>query len=103
MPATATGESADATRPRERQGTCSCGSGMPVTTLVVDGKAVEMVVLPLIFKKFAEAGCQPDAIVAQQLLDQAKIYNSIPTEAEECYRQAILLEYIKFSDQEAKP
>lgn len=103
-PATVTGEAAGTTvKPAERQVTCSCGSGAPVTKLVVDGKTVEMLVLPLILRKFFEVGRPPDADVAREILDMAKIYNSVPAEAEESYRQAILLEYIKFRDQEAKP
>ena len=89
--------------PTERQTTCSCGSGVPVTKLVVDGKPVELLVLPLIFKKFCEQGRKPDANVVLEILAAAKIYNAVPADAEEQYRQAILLEYTTFWNQETKP
>ena len=59
--------------------------------------------LPLIFKKFYANGRQPDAEAAQEILQAAKIYNAVPAVAEEHYRQAILLEYATFWQQEAKP
>lgn len=84
-------------------GTCSCGSGVPVTKLVIDGQTIEMLVLPLIFEKFCANGRQPDAEAAQEILQAAKIYNAVPVVAEEHYRQAILREYTTFWQQEAKP
>jgi uncharacterized metal-binding protein len=91
---------ASTSKKEERQGTCSCGSGIPVTKVVIDGKTVEVLALPLIFKKFLEEGRKPDAGVAQELLETAKIYNSVPTDAEENYRKAILVEYTNLWNKE---
>ncbi|MDD4870946.1 MAG: putative zinc-binding protein [Kiritimatiellae bacterium] len=91
-----------AAKQSERQVTCSCGSGIPVTKFVIDGKPIEMLALPLIFKKFSESGRRPDANVVQEILEMAKIYNPVPVESEENYRKEILVEYTKFWNQETK-
>jgi uncharacterized metal-binding protein len=67
---------------------CSCGSGIPVTRLKIAGKAVEVVALPLIFDQFHDDGKSPDG-----LFDAVKVYNSIPSELEAAYREAVLRAY----------
>ena len=91
---------ASTAKKEERQGTCSCGSGIPVTKIVIDGKTVEVLALPLIFKKFRDEGRKPDADVARELLETAKIYNPVPVEAEENYRKSILVEYTNLWNKE---
>ncbi|MEI6425595.1 MAG: hypothetical protein WCP55_25505, partial [Lentisphaerota bacterium] len=81
-------------------GTCSCGSGIPVTKIVIDGKTIEVLALPLIFKKFQDAGRKPDSDVVREILETAKIYNPVPVEAEENYRKAILVEYTNLWNKE---
>lgn len=73
--------------------TCSCGSGMPVYRLAIEGKMVEIVALPLIFCEFSEAGRSADAVLADELLAAVKIYNSVPPDAEQSWREAILQAY----------
>ncbi|MFA6568322.1 MAG: putative zinc-binding protein [Victivallales bacterium] len=92
-----------AAKQAERQGACSCRPGIPVTRIVIDGKAMELLALPLIFKKFRDAGRKPDADVIREILETAKIYNPVPLEAEENYRKTILAEYTRFWNQEEKP
>ncbi|MDD4870802.1 MAG: putative zinc-binding protein [Kiritimatiellae bacterium] len=101
-PAAAVKTGAPSAKKTERQETCSCGSGVPVTKLLIDGKTIEMLALPLIFKKFYESGRKPDANVAQEILETAKIYNPVPVESGENYRKEILVEYTRFWNQEAK-
>lgn len=84
----------------ERQGTCSCGSGIPVTKIVIDGKTIEVLALPLIFKKFRDESRKPDADVAREILETAKIYNPVPEEAKENYQKAILVEYTNLWNKE---
>ena len=38
------------------QATCSCGSGIPVQNIHVNGQTVTLIALPLIFQHFYEAG-----------------------------------------------
>lgn len=80
----------------EVQAACSCGSGIPVQTLVVSGSSVSLVGLPLIFENFYAAGKLPGEEVMKELVDTVKIYNSIPIEAEESYSSAIMNAYAAF-------
>ena len=41
------------------QATCSCGSGIPLQDMVVNGKTVTLIALPLIFQQFREFGKPP--------------------------------------------
>jgi hypothetical protein len=78
------------------QATCSCGSGIPVQKLVIDGQTVTLVALPLIFENFRQQGKLPGSETAQELLETVKIYNPIPTDAEADYRETLLREYTAF-------
>lgn len=80
--------------------TCSCGSGIPIKRIAVDGQVVEIVALPLILQQFREAGRGPDEAAARDLLAAVKIYNSVPPEAEPAYRAALRREYAAFCEQE---
>jgi DGC domain len=77
----------------ERQAPCSCGSGIPVTTLHVAGRKVALVALPLIFVQFCEAGKLPDESTKAELMQAVKVYNPIPDAEEEAFAQAVLQEY----------
>ena len=82
------------------QATCSCGSGIPVQKLAIDGRVITLVGLPLIFERFREAGKQPTDAVQQELFDTVKIYNPIPAGEEEAYAFAILREYNAYWEKE---
>jgi len=77
----------------EREATCSCGSGVPVTKLIIKGQTVELVALPLIFRQFRDAGRGREAAVLRELFETVKVYNPVPPEAEADYREAVLREY----------
>jgi uncharacterized metal-binding protein len=74
---------------------CSCGSGIPVQTLNIDGKTVEFLALPLIFAKLRETGRAPEAI-ADELMASVEIYNAVPDDLRPAYRTAILREYTEY-------
>ncbi len=83
--------------------TCSCGSGVPVTRLEMDGRTVELLALPLIFTALHEAGIlADDPATADKLMQTVKIYNEVPAMAESRYREVILREYKDFCAREAK-
>jgi uncharacterized metal-binding protein len=86
-----------------REATCSCGSGVPVTTVSIDGRTVELVALPLIFRQCREKGGGQDAEAARELFETVKIYNAVPAEAEGSYREAVLREYAAFCEKEKQP
>jgi len=74
---------------------CACGSGIPVQTVTIDGQAVKLLALPLIFANFRERGRTPE-VAAEELLASVATYNSIPEEAKSAYRTAILREYTAY-------
>ena len=76
-----------------RDSACSCGSGIPAATLVIDGQPVQLAGLPLIFQQFRETGQTPSAATTAALMDQIKIYNPIPAQSQDAYRTAIAQEY----------
>ena len=87
----------------EREATCSCGSGVPVTKVTINGQTVEVVALPLIFRQFREAGRGQDEAARRDLFETVKIYNAVPAEAEDSYRDAVLREYAAFCEKEKQP
>ena len=74
---------------------CSCGSGMPVQNVLIDGQWVGLLALPLIFANFRERGREPD-VAADELLASVAVYNYIPEQSKPDYREAILREYASF-------
>ena len=85
------------------QATCSCGSGIPIQEIQVDGQNVKMMALPLIFEKLREDGKMPSESTGRELLETVKIYNPIPDGAEEVYSVALLREYDAFCRQQESP
>jgi hypothetical protein len=71
-----------------------------VQTLAIDGQAVTLVALPLIFAQLREAGKASDTGAARELLDTVKIYNSVPLEAEGAYAVALLDAYVAFCERQ---
>ena len=97
---TRTGEAAPPAHREAEAVACSCGSGVPVRKLVIDGNQVELVALPLIFQQFREEGRAADAATGAELLKTVKIYNRVPPEAEDRWREAILREYRAYREGE---
>jgi uncharacterized metal-binding protein len=75
---------------------CSCGSGIPVQTVQVNGQAVTLIALPALFEQFQQAGKHPSPETAAALLEQVKIYNTVPIEAEAAYQEILAQEYARF-------
>jgi uncharacterized metal-binding protein len=86
-----------------KQATCSCGSGIPIQEIQVDGHKVTLVALPLIFAKMQADGKTPSGEIERELLETVKIYNPIPDGAEESYAAALLREYQAFCQQQEVP
>jgi DGC domain-containing protein len=78
---------------------CSCGSGIPVRKLVIDGHAVTLIALPLIFEQFRDSGKTPSASTARELLEAARVYNPVPPGEDESYAMTLLREYAAFCEQ----
>src|SRR5512140_2724586 len=82
--------------------TCSCGSGIPVQTLSIAGKAVTLVGLPLFFQQLREAGKAPSEETGRELLEQVKIYNPIPPGEESATLAAVTGAYAAYWAKEAR-
>jgi hypothetical protein len=80
----------------DKVATCSCGSGIPIQKVNIEGQVITLVGLPLIFQQFREAGKAPDVSTLGEMMDTVKVYNPIPVEAEPAYSEAILGEYRVF-------
>jgi len=79
---------------QSKEVTCSCGSGVPVRRVVIDGQTVEFVALDPIFKRFRDAGRGPDETTLREVFDMVKLYNDVPLAAEASYREVIRREFI---------
>ena len=75
---------------------CACGSGIPVRKIIVDGREVQLVGLPLIFQQFFEAGKIPNGATLDELMATIKIYNPIPAEEDRAYSEAIRKAYMDY-------
>jgi hypothetical protein len=75
------------------QATCSCGSGIPLQDMVVNGKTVTLIALPLIFQQFRDSGKPASQEIIRELLETVKVYNPIRPDEEEAYAAALLREY----------
>lgn len=90
--ATTPGEQATQDQPASEV-TCSCGSGIPVRRVVIDGQTVEFVALEPIFQKFLTAGRGCDETTLNEVFELVKVYNDVPPASEASYRQAIQREF----------
>ena len=89
------------TEPEEtKQATCSCGSGIPVQEIQIDGHAVTIVALPLIFAKLLADGKTPSNSTERDLLEMVRIYNPIPVGEDEVYTKALLDAYQLYYQQQ---
>jgi uncharacterized metal-binding protein len=80
----------------EKVATCSCGSGIPVQKVQINGREVTLIALPLIFQQLREDGKQPADVTGQELLDTVRIYNPVAAGEEDAYRAILLKEYDAF-------
>jgi uncharacterized metal-binding protein len=75
------------------EATCSCGSGIPIQKVAVNGQTVTLLALPLIFQQFRDAGKAPGEATAREMLDVVKVYNPIPEGTSPAYVEMLLREY----------
>ncbi len=75
------------------QATCSCGSGIPIQKVVINGQEVTLIALPVIFQQFKEAGKTPGPASIKELMETLKIYNPIQDAEEAAYQEMLLKEY----------
>jgi uncharacterized metal-binding protein len=78
------------------EATCACQSGIPIQNVIIAGKEVTIVGLPLIFQQFTETSKYPSEEDVGALMDTIKIYNPIPAEEEPAYRDGIRKAYMNY-------
>jgi uncharacterized metal-binding protein len=82
------------------QATCSCGSGIPVQDIVIDGHTVTLIALPLIFQQVRDSGKPPSPDTTRELLETVKVYNPIPPGEEQVYSSSLAREFTVFCEKE---
>jgi len=82
------------------QATCSCGSGIPVQKVSINGRTEELIALPLIFLQFRQADKPPSSGTAREILETVKIYNAVPSGEEDSYAAMLLREYAAYCEQQ---
>jgi len=80
------------------QATCSCGSGIPVMSVQLNGEPVTLVAVPAIFEEFRDSDKRPSAETTAEILAQTRIYNPIPDDAADLYAAVLAREYSAFYD-----
>ncbi len=80
----------------KKAATCSCGSGIPIQKIVIEGQEISLLALPLIFQQFREAGKKPCDVTFSELMGTVKIYNPIAGEKEQTYTAVIAQEYTAY-------
>jgi uncharacterized metal-binding protein len=79
---------------------CSCGSGIPVQVVPINGQDVKLIALPLILSNFRQEGKQPSTTTSKELLETVRLYNEIPQGEDEKYCEVLLTEYTNFYNKE---
>jgi uncharacterized metal-binding protein len=98
----AAGTQAPEEEAEDKVATCSCGSGIPVQSVQVDGQTVTLVALPLIFEQFYEQRGRVDSDdVTAELMKAVKIYNPVPEQQEPAYARAVMSAYAAFCEEKA--
>jgi uncharacterized metal-binding protein len=76
--------------------TCSCGSGIPIQKVEINGQLVTLVALPLIFERLYQAGKLPSDETHRELMETVKVYNPVTAEDEPSYAVALEREYAAY-------
>ena len=76
--------------------TCSCGSGIPVRVLEIDGRKVEVLALPLVLDMFRQAARPVTDATAAEMLETVRLYNYIPEGEDAAWKRALGGEYASY-------
>ncbi len=76
--------------------TCCGGPTIPITRVKLGGASVGLVALEPIFEQVYQQGHRDGAGVDEELLKAVKVYNFVPSSAEQSYKATLLEEYSRF-------
>ena len=79
---------------------CSCGSGVPVKVLQIDGREVEVLALPSILRMFREAAKPVSHETAAEMFETVRLYNQVPEGAEASWKLALGRAYASYIAEE---
>jgi len=77
-------------------GACACGSGIPVTTVVLDGRSIQIMALEPILELACGQGLRADDAVSGQIMDTVRVYNAVPVGDEAAWEQAVGVAWREF-------
>ncbi len=77
--------------------TCSCGSGIPVMFIEIDGNKVEVLALPAIFELFRQAAKPATDETAAEMFETVRLYNRVPEGTEASWTLALGRAYASYS------
>jgi hypothetical protein len=75
---------------------CACGSGIPVTTVELDGRAVQIMALAPILELAYGQGLRAGGPIPDQIIETVRVYNEIPAEDDALWAQAVSLAWQEF-------
>lgn len=79
----------DAAAPAATTAACACGSGIPVTTVQVGGRSVQIIALQPILDLAYEQGLRADGVPPAQIMETVRVYNTIPADDDLVWQQAV--------------
>lgn len=85
---------------KEAVATCSCGSGIPIQKVQVDGQEMTLVALPVIFQNIFEQGKTAGEEAANEIMAMVKIYNAVDPAVEADLKTVVLEAYATYCRQE---
>ena len=81
---------------------CACGSGVPVTTVQIDGRSVEIMALAPILELAYEQGLRADGALPDRIIETVRVYNAIPAGDETLWEQGVTVAWRDFCAGEEK-
>jgi uncharacterized metal-binding protein len=86
----------------ETVATCSCGSGIPIQKVQVNGQEITLVALPLIFQNIFQLGKTPPFgnEVVHEIMEMVKIYNAVDPTVEADVEAAVHEAYVYYCRQQ---
>jgi len=88
--------------PAQEEGaaTCSCGSGIPIQIVQVNGQEMSLVALPLIFQNLFQVGKIPGNDAGKEIMAMVKIYNEIDPAMEANVKTVVIEAYAGYCRQQ---
>jgi uncharacterized metal-binding protein len=89
--------------PEAVEGSCACGSGIPVLTMTVEDRRETLIAVPAIFDQLFQQGKRPGSNgLAAELLEMTRLYNSMDETALPSYQSALLREFETYCQKKEK-